>query len=230
MDNFYVDIFSTKGLEYGLVIVFLVSLVLFWRTLHKPAASRAPGPMATATIPRVEWFALVNGLYYHQGHTWARPEGEDLVCIGIDDFAQRLLGKPNAVRLPAVGTPLEQGERGWKFHFGSRVIDLLTPVGGTVVAVNEELLSSPGLINDDPYGKGWILKVQTPRLLVNLRNLLRGHLASSWMEETVSLLRKRMTPEGVPVLQDGGVPLEGFARNISPDHWDELAREFLLTS
>ena len=230
MDNFYVDIFSTKGLEYGLVIVFLISLVLFWRFLQKPATSRVSVPLATATIPRVEWFALAKGLYYHQGHSWARREGEALVRIGIDDFAQRLLGKPDAVDLPAVGTTLEQGARGWMFRFGSRAIDLLSPVGGTVVAVNEEVLSAPGLINDDPYGKGWILKVQTPGLPANLRNLLRGHLASSWMEETVSLLRQRMSPEGVPVLQDGGVPIVGFARNVSPDHWDELAREFLLTS
>ncbi len=230
MDNFYVDIFSTKGLEYGLVIVFLISLVIFWRILQKPAPSRVPGSAGAATIPRVEWFAMANGLYYHQGHSWARPEGEDLVSIGIDDFAQRLLGKADAVRLPAVGASVGQGERGWMFRFGTRAIDLLSPVGGTVVEVNTELLSSPGIINDDPYGKGWILKVRNPKLPANLKNLLRGGLASSWMEQTVSQLRQRIAPDGVPVLQDGGVPVAGFARNVSPDHWDELAREFLLTS
>ncbi|MEW6511835.1 MAG: glycine cleavage system protein H [Bacteroidota bacterium] len=230
MDNFYVDIFSTKALEYLLVIMFLVSLVLYWRALHKPGRPGVPNSLPAPPIPRAGWFSLADGLYYHQGHSWVSPEGDDLARIGVDDFAQRLLGRPDAVHLPDVGTSLEQGGRGWMFHFGPDAIELLSPVGGTVVAVNNDILSLPGLINDDPYGRGWILKVRAPKLRMNLRNLLSGNLASSWMEETVTRLRQRISPQGAAVLQDGGVPTTGFARNVSPEHWTDLVREFLPSS
>jgi glycine cleavage system H lipoate-binding protein len=229
MDNFYVDLFATKGLEYLLVIVFLVSLVLFWRFLQRPARSRAARP-AGAGLPRVEWFGVAGNLYYHQGHAWALPETKDVVRIGMDDFAQRLLGKADAVELPSLGISLEQGEKGWHLKFGSRSVPLVSPVGGKVVEVNPDVLRSPGLINEDPYGAGWILKVRTQNLRANLRNLLSGNLVTSWMEETVRRLRSLISPTGMPVLQDGGTPVSGFARNLSPDRWDEVAREFLLTS
>jgi len=229
MDNIYVDLFATKGLEYLLVIVFLVSLVIFWRILQRPARSRALESSTGLATPKVEWFALADGLYYHQGHSWARPEEENVVLVGIDDFAQHLLGRADRVDLPAVGARIDQGESAWKFRYQSRSIDLVSPVSGRVLDVNREVLRSPAIINDDPYGKGWILKVHVPKLRTNLRNLLHGHLARSWMEETVRSLRRLMSPASLPALQDGGVPISGFARTLSPDHWEEIARGFLLT-
>jgi glycine cleavage system H lipoate-binding protein len=229
MDNFYVDLFATKGLEYLLVIVFLVSLVLFWRFLQRPARSLAPRP-AGARLPRVEWFGVASNLYYHQGHAWVLPETKDVVRIGMDDFAQSLLGKADAVELPSLGISVEQGEKGWNLQFGSRSVPLVSPVGGKVIEVNTDVLRSPGLINEDPYGAGWIMKVRTQNLRANLRNLLNGDLVTSWMEETVRRLRSLISPTAMPVLQDGGTPVSGFARNLSPDRWDEVAREFLLTS
>ena len=89
MDNFYVDLFVTKGLEYLLVIFFLVTLVIFWRLLHKPAGSRALQSSAGPGFSKVEWFALADELYYHQGHSWVEQDGSDVVRIGIDDFAQK---------------------------------------------------------------------------------------------------------------------------------------------
>ncbi len=229
MDNFYVDLFVTKGLEYLLVIFFLVTLVIFWRILHKPANPLALESSAGPLFSRVEWFALADELYYHQGHSWARPDGEDVVLIGMDDFAQHLLGRADKVDLPAVGARLEQGESAWKLRYHTSAIDLVSPVSGKVVDVNREVLHSPALINDDPYGKGWILKVHVPKLRANLRNLLHGNLARSWTEETVRSLRQLMSPASVPALQDGGVLVSGFARVLSPDHWEEIARRFLLT-
>ena len=71
-------------------------------------------------------------------------------------------------------------------------------------------MRSPGLINEDPYGKGWLFKVRVPKLSCNLRNLLSGRLAQVWMEITVRALKRRMEGELGPVLQDGGVPVTGI--------------------
>ena len=117
MGDFYVDIFATKGLEYLLVIVFLASLVLFWRMLNRPGKGvRLASTGEPSLQPTLEWFALADDRYYHQGHSWVRPDDGDVVRIGIDDFAQRLLGPADEVLAPREGARLEQGESGWRLR------------------------------------------------------------------------------------------------------------------
>jgi hypothetical protein len=106
---------------------------------------------------------------------------------------------------------------------------MLSPVNGEVIAVNEEIVKSPGLVNQDPYEKGWLLKVKASKMKTDFKNLLHGKLAGAWIEETVDALRARMAGDLGVVLQDGGIPVVGMAKSISPDKWDEIASEFLLT-
>lgn len=230
----YVDIFATKGIEYLLAIGFLLALVAFWKLLNsspRPAVARARS--ARQVIPRPaswsNWFRLPEEVFYHQGHTWAVPEGPDLVKVGVDDFAQHLLGEPSSVALPRVGGRVEQGNAGWQLGFDSQTIDLLSPVAGEVVDINEAVVGSPALVNQDPYGEGWLMKIRAPRLQAELRNLLSGRLARAWLEQTVDSLRRRTAGTAGVVLQDGGLPVAGIARNLSAENWHEIARDFLLT-
>jgi glycine cleavage system H lipoate-binding protein len=230
MEGFtYVDIFATKGTEYLLVIGFLAVFILFWRFLSTPA--KAAYEYVTETvIPAIsEWFHLPEGMYYHQGHTWAVPEG-NTVKVGMDDFAQKLVGRPSTINLPQVGSRIEQGSHGWKLGFDSASIDMVAPVNGEVVKVNEEVIKNPDLINQDPYGKGWFMMIKPRNLKADLKNLLTGRLASAWMEETVDSLRERMGEDIGAVYQDGGIVVSGIAKALSPDKWDEVAKEYLLSS
>ncbi len=112
---------------------------------------------------------------------------------------------------------------------GSVKIPMLSPVDGEVVAVNPEALRSPAVLGADPYGKGWLFKVRSPRIAADIRNLLSGKLARAWMENALGTLHP-MNPEHLgPVLQDGGLPVEGLARILGDDRWDELARRHLLS-
>jgi glycine cleavage system H protein len=223
----YVDIYSTKGIEYLFILGFLLSLIFFWRYLSStkpaPAVSKQPG------LSPDPWFSLEKGLFYHQGHSWVSPEDNDLAVIGIDDFTQRLLGRSSAVDLPQVGGGIRQGEKGWRLCFGSKAIDILSPIEGEVVAINDEVLRDPHLLNSDPYGRGWLMKVKVPQMKRNLTNLLSGELAMAWMRETVDHLHERTAGSFGVALQDGGIPVDGIAKILSPDNWEEVAREFLLT-
>jgi glycine cleavage system H lipoate-binding protein len=226
----YTDLYVMKGWEYLLVIVFLVALAVFWRYLMapKPGTAAARAKSASRTLLG-SWFRLPAELFYHRGHTWAEPERLGLVRVGIDDFAQKLLGRPSGVDLPRVGSMMAQGSTGWRLLFGGRSIELLSPVDGEVVEVNGAVLDSPDLVNADPYGDGWLLRVRVPELRSNLKNLLTGRLARSWLEDTVRALRLRMGGQLGMVMQDGGLPVSGFVRALSDDHWETVAAEFLLT-
>lgn len=230
MEDFeYVDIFATKGLEYLAVIAFLITLIIFWRFLNRPAKA------AVSVIPErikttlIDWFYLADDFLYHQGHSWAIPEEGEVVRVGIDDFAQKLLGKPSEIQLPKVGSQIVQGEKGWKLRFNGKSIDILAPVNGKVVEVNQEILRDPELLNKDPYQKGWLLKVKPSKLKADQKNLLSGTLAKAWIEDTVDKLSNRITGNFGLVLQDGGLPVAGFAKEMSPTDWDKIAKEFLLT-
>ncbi|HXV74909.1 MAG TPA: glycine cleavage system protein H, partial [Candidatus Polarisedimenticolaceae bacterium] len=150
------DIFATKGIEYLLVIVFLAALVVFWRLLARmpaPALARAGRSVESAAG---RWFELRSERLYHQGHTWVDRERPDVVRVGVDDFARRLIGAPQRVDLPRPGTRLRPGERGFRLIAGGKAIDVLSPVAGRVVERNEEVRRTPALVDDDPYDRGWL--------------------------------------------------------------------------
>jgi glycine cleavage system H lipoate-binding protein len=230
-EYFGLDIFATKGIEYLVVIGYLLILVPFGFVLSRagvvPALAKTAAGLGRAVR---SWFRTPEGYHFHPGHSWAVPDGEDILKVGMDDFAQKLLGKLDAVILPEPGSRVESGEAGWQVDVDSRQFNMLCPVRGEVVAVNEELLKSPHLISDDPYGRGWLMKVRVPRMRPALRNLLSGSLAGVWVDDTMNGLQQRMSGSLGVVLQDGGLPVSGFARELSPDAWDEVVAEFLLTS
>lgn len=102
-------------------------------------------------------FDVPEELYYLESHEWIDPESGR---VGITDFAQDELGDVVFVELPAEGDELEQeGELG-VIESIKAVSDLYAPVGGTVVAVNETLFDRPELVNDDPFGEGWLLELE----------------------------------------------------------------------
>ncbi|MCB0933941.1 MAG: glycine cleavage system protein GcvH [Mycobacterium sp.] len=99
-------------------------------------------------------------LRYTAEHEWVRSTGTDTVRVGITDFAQSSLGDVVYVQLPEVGTKLNAGEAFGEVESTKSVSDLYAPVSATVVAVNDELVGNPQLVNSDPYGQGWLLELQ----------------------------------------------------------------------
>ncbi|NLT95467.1 MAG: glycine cleavage system protein GcvH [Clostridia bacterium] len=96
-------------------------------------------------------------LKYTKEHEWVDLETKK---VGITYFAQESLGDVVFVELPEIGTELEVGDTIGVVESVKAVSDIYAPVSGKVVAVNEELLDSPELINQDPYGKGWIIEME----------------------------------------------------------------------
>lgn len=174
-------------------------------------------------------FLLPEGYYYHRGHTWARPVGDDHVVIGIDDFAGKLLGEVESVRLPRPGQWMRQGKPGLRTELDGRIADLLAPVDGEVVEVNPELAERPRLLTDDPYGRGWLVKVRTAELDADLHNLMEGRLAHRWIEDAGEQLELELMALSGSVLRDGGRLVADFARHLSDDDWRRLVGDFLLT-
>lgn len=98
-------------------------------------------------------------LYYTKEHEWARVEG-NVATVGITDYAQSQLTDIVYVELPEVGKEVKQMEPFGTIEAVKTVADLYAPLSGKVIEVNEKLKEDPGLVNRDPYGEGWIIKIE----------------------------------------------------------------------
>lgn len=97
-------------------------------------------------------------LKYTEDHEWVRVEG-DIAIVGITDYAQNELGDVVFVEIETEGEELDKGETFGTVEAVKTVSDLFMPVGGTVKEVNQDLADDPELVNKDPYGKGWMIKI-----------------------------------------------------------------------
>lgn len=98
-------------------------------------------------------------LKYHREHDWARIEG-DTAVFGITDYAQETLGDIVFVELPDVGEEVTAGTPYAEIESVKAVSDVYAPLSGTVIEVNEEVIDAPEIINESPYGDGWLIKVR----------------------------------------------------------------------
>jgi glycine cleavage system H protein len=103
---------------------------------------------------------LPGDLLYTAEHEWLRREDDGTISIGVTDHAQSALGDLVYVELPEVGQDVESGGDMAVVESVKAASDVYSPIAGTVAAVNEALADDPETINSDPYGEGWIVKVQ----------------------------------------------------------------------
>ena len=110
-------------------------------------------------MKELEELVIPQDLRYTKDHEWARAEG-DLVTCGVTDYAQDQLGDIVFVELPEVGEELAEGGQFGTVESVKAVAELYSPIGGEVAEVNGALEDSPQLVNQDPYGQGWMIKVR----------------------------------------------------------------------
>ena len=97
---------------------------------------------------------------YSEDHTWVKVQDEDLVTIGITDFAQEQLGDLVYIELPKVGHEFSRGDNISVIESVKSASDLVAPVSGEIVAVNDRLEDDPELVSEDSMGEGWFIKVK----------------------------------------------------------------------
>ncbi|MBU0508511.1 glycine cleavage system protein GcvH [bacterium] len=114
---------------------------------------------------------IPKNLLYSKDHEWVQIEG-DVAIVGITDFAQGELGDVVFVQLPDGGFKAEQGKAFGTIEAVKAVADVYAPLSGEVIEVNSTLADKPELMNQDPYGKGWMVKIKTTNLNAERSTLL----------------------------------------------------------
>lgn len=160
--------------QYALrsAITLVLAMTLFVTNLFWPAASEAIAqalPVQTnqpqsnqswlAGILQLALVSVPSNLKYTKEHEWVLVEG-NIAKIGVTDFAQRELGETVFAELPEVGQVFDQGDELGTIESVKAVAEFYTPLKGEVVEVNQALVDDPELLNEDPYGDGWLVKIK----------------------------------------------------------------------
>jgi glycine cleavage system H lipoate-binding protein len=158
-------------------------------------------------------------LYYHRGHTWVKPEEDGTLTIGLDELADHLVGKPDSVKMPEVGSELAVNQTAWRMKKNGNEISVRTPIEGTVTAIGGPK-------------EGWYLKVRplhdqhSPEML---RHLLRGPEVRGWLSRELDRLQLQLrSSNSAPALADGGVLMPGLMDAVPQANWDTVLAETFL--
>ncbi len=199
----------------------------YYRMIEDAGAAE---PLSRVEQTLVSGFAMARSYYYHEGHTWARVEYGGRVRIGLDDFASRLFGPPDAFRLPGLGTTLGQGEPGFGLVRGEHSADGLSPLEGVVVALNPRVTENGSPPVDAPYDDDWLMVIEPVRMRGGLRNLFFEEESLAWMEDEAERLTAMIAEEtGYRLAATGGRALSDIYGQVPGLEWDRLKSAFLHT-
>ena len=184
---------------------------------HAQMIAGHPTPLAAGAEEEICGMSFPLDRYYHRGHTWARPERDGSMTIGLDELASRLVGTPDALDLPQPGAAIHVNGTAFRMRKRDADVRVLSPVDGEVVATGSR-------------ERGWLLKVKpTASGERSFRHLLRGAEIRPWLLREMDRLHLALTAEGaVPTLADGGVPVADIAASYPKADWDAVCGEMFL--
>jgi len=133
-------------------------------------------------LVKVDDYEVPEGLYYSKEWTWVKIENGK-ARIGITDYAQKQLREVVFAELPEVGDEIVKGEPFGTVESVKSVSDLVAPINGKIEEVNEEVVDNPQIINEDPYGEGWLILVSPSNLDEDLKTLMSFEESVEWHKE-----------------------------------------------
>ena len=192
-------------------------------------AQHGEGAFAAASVLTPDSLQASAALFYHSGHCWAKVEDADQVCIGIDGILAQMVSPVRTVVLPQAGEAVVQGQSFAHIIQEKHIVELVSPLTGTILSVNQGLKTEPQTLTAEPWGKGWLVTIRPDNLEHDLKSLMFGRKAMEWYqrkENEVALKRSDMLsrhePELGPTLQDGGDLLVSPAGLLSPEQYEQI--------
>lgn len=175
----------------------------------------------------IRGFRLSPGCYYHPRHLWVAFSGEvgSEARLGVDDFAQKILGPVDRVSAPPEGTHVTENSVIFLLHSGKRTVRMVAPGDGIVRAVNRKVEDDPGIINRDPYHEGWVLSMLMAE--EGAARLYNDSVAKKWLESEVDRLQRLFTLDLGLTATDGGEFLPDFSGRLNDAQWSRIATLFL---
>jgi glycine cleavage system H protein len=177
-----------------------------------------------APWPSYKGIRVPRGLLMHPAHAWARPGAADEVTAGADDLLVRALGPPTGILVGKQFQHVRQGDVLARLFRDGRSVAVRSPVTGLVAELNPALVAEPALAARDPYGDGWIARLDATDLALDRRDLVRERHAAPWFRQEVDRLLQTLGASALPgpAAADGGLVVEDLHAAIDDASWPAL--------
>jgi len=235
MDAFsYTDIFDTKGIEYLIVIGFLILTIPVWIWLNRPLKLKSKARQAAGILSE-RILNIPQGLMYNHNHTWAFLEKSGLARIGVDDLLLHLTGGVQIEYLANRQEKVKRGEVIARIAQDGKELKIASPISGEIERVHASLEKQPGMINEDPYGSGWFFKIRPEKWMEETRSCYVAQDATEWIKKEMSRFKDFITesvnhhlPEAAPVImQAGGELIDAPLSEMDGKVWNDFQAKFL---
>jgi len=235
MDGFsYNNIFESKGPEYLIIIVFLLMIIPFWIIINRQSRIKARMKDAVGILS-FNILRIPQGLFYSKNHTWAHLERTGNARVGLDDFLLHITGGIRYVSLKSPGDLISKGEIFAEITSNGKVLRIASPLSGKIVDSNTLLSNHPDVMNEDPYGKGWIFKVKPARWIEETNSYYLAQEAVEWSKRELNRFKdflsetaRRYSPEtSLLILQDGGELCDQPLSELPDEVWQDFQKSFL---
>jgi glycine cleavage system H protein len=235
MEGFnYSNIFETKGIEYIAIITFFIVLIPFWIMLNKRGAIKDK-INKVLNIFSIDILKIPQGVFHSKNHTWAHMEKSGTASIGLDDFLIHTIGEVNVTKLKESGEIISKGDLLTELQKGDKILKIFSPISGKVLQANMQLNETPELLNNDPYGKGWIYKIKPAKWVEETQSCYIAEDSTNWTKIELQrvkdflaqTVKKYSNDPSLVVLQDGG-ELVDFPLSEQPNVvWHDFQDKFL---
>jgi glycine cleavage system H protein len=217
-----------------LTIVVCVSIdgVIQFRKAKKERASRNLTDQLVPVMALTDVSAPAN-VFLDGGHTWVEVKPSGNAMIGVDGFAQKLIGRIDDIVLPEVGKEVNRGDVLFALKQDNHRAAFASPVDGTVMMVDKELPWHPEMIENDPYQEGWVCSIKPRHLAQNLKHLFAADEATTWLKSEAQRFQEFFAAQTIDsmqlghVLQDGGEIAGGVLEFADEATWKQFNEMFL---
>ena len=235
MDGFsYNNIFDTKGIEYLVIIAFLLLLIPFWLALNKRVKIRERIQKALGVLS-ASMLRIPQGIFYSKNHTWAYLEKSGLAKVGLDDLLIHITGEVSVNHRKNPGENVKKGDLLAEIDHNGKSLSIYSPISGEVINANPVLSVNRELLNTDPYGNGWIYNIKPSDWVAEIPSLYLAGNATDWLrkeldryKDFLAISMPKYSPEtSMVMLQDGGELVENSLSEMPQELWHDFQKEFL---
>jgi glycine cleavage system H protein len=235
MDGFsYINIFETKGIEYLIIIGFLLMIIPFWMIINREVSIKVQIRNAIGILSE-GILRIPLGLLFSKNHTWAHLDKSGVAEVGIDDFLLNITGEVKFNNLRAPGSFINKGELLADIEHKGKILQVYSPISGKVAATNSLLIESPSVVNVDPYEKGWIYKIEPSGWSEETDTYYLANEALAWTRMELirfkdflaGSMNKYSPGESMLILQDGGELYDKPLSDLPNEIWQDFQKSFL---
>jgi len=230
MEGFtYTNLFDTKGIEYIIVIIFLLLLIPFWIIVNR----KSEAIQQSIRVLTANFLRIPKGLFYSRSHTWLYLEKSGQAKIGLDDFLQNVLGEITVQPLKSIGDTVKKGELLAFIEQRGKQLRIHSPLSGEIIGFNDFVFE-----NNEVLDNGWLFTVVPANWQKETSGFLLGAEAANWFSEEITRLKdflnihlaRQAGVSNIVAFQEGGELEINPLAELDEGIWDEFQNEFLEQS